>query len=88
LKSLFFSENVFKKSQNLSKCPTLMKNIFIFLEIFSKSLVIFEKALHHFKKASILLKMSSKRLRFLIKASISLKKSSKNFEIVQNAPYY
>jgi hypothetical protein len=33
-----------------------------------KNLGFFEKTSHHFKKSSILLKMSSKRLLFLIKA--------------------
>jgi hypothetical protein len=34
----------------------------VYLEIIIKSLEFFEKALHHFKKASIPMKMSSKRL--------------------------
>jgi hypothetical protein len=54
-KSLFF----FKKLQNLSKCPTRMKTTSIYLEIILKSPEFFEKASHHFKKVSILLKMSS-----------------------------
>jgi hypothetical protein len=40
-----------------------------------------EKASHHFKKASIPLKMYLKSLAILEKASISLKKSSKIIEI-------
>jgi hypothetical protein len=50
------------------------------------------KALHHFKKASIVLKMALKNprnhcksLRFLIKASISLKTSSKTVVIFMKA---
>jgi hypothetical protein len=42
-----------------------------------------EKAQHHFKKASIPLKMYLKSLAILEKASISLKKSSKNIEILK-----
>jgi hypothetical protein len=43
-----------------SKCPTLMKKTSIYLEIIKKSLEFFEKASHHFKIASIPLKISSK----------------------------
>jgi hypothetical protein len=48
---------------------------------FGKSLGFFEKATHHFKKASILLKLHLKSLLILEKASISLKKSSERIEI-------
>jgi hypothetical protein len=51
----------FKKPQNLSKCPTLMKKYSIYLEIILKSL-------EFFKKASILLKRSiEKASDFLLK---------------------
>jgi hypothetical protein len=40
-----------------------------YLEIILKSLEFFEKVLHHFKKASISMKMSSKSLVIFIKAS-------------------
>jgi hypothetical protein len=48
-------ENEFKKPQNLSKRPTIILKIL--------------KVLHHFKKASILLKMSSKSIVILKNAS-------------------
>jgi hypothetical protein len=47
-----------------------------------------EKTLHHFKKASIPLKMYLKSLAILEKASISLKKSSKIIEIFIKAPHF
>jgi hypothetical protein len=46
------------------------------------------KASHHFKKASIPLKMYLKSLAILEKASISLKKSSKIIEIFIKAPLF
>jgi hypothetical protein len=62
------SENVFKKPQNPSKCPTLMKKTSIYLEIILKSLEFFEKA-SHYLKAQILMKISSKSFVVFIKAS-------------------
>jgi hypothetical protein len=46
------------------------------------------KATHHFKKASIPLKMYLKVLAILEKASISLKKPSKIFESFIKAPHF
>jgi hypothetical protein len=47
-----------------------------------------EKASHHFKKASIPLKMYLKSLAILGKVSNSLKKSSKIVEIFIKAPHF
>jgi hypothetical protein len=47
-----------------------------------------EKASHHFKKASIPLKMYLKILEILEKASISLKESSKIVKIFIKAPHF
>jgi hypothetical protein len=47
-----------------------------------------EKAPHHFKKASIPIKMYLKSLEIFEKASISLKKSSKMIEIFIKAPHF
>jgi hypothetical protein len=50
-KSLHFFENVFKKPQNLSKCPTLIKkNLHLSAKFKKKNLKFFEKASHHIKK--------------------------------------
>jgi hypothetical protein len=48
---------------------------------------IMETASHHFKKASVPLKIYLKSLTILEKASISLKKSSKIMEIFIKAPF-
>jgi hypothetical protein len=47
-----------------------------------------KKASHHFKKASIPLKMYFRSLAILEKASISLKKSSKIIKIFIKAPRF
>jgi hypothetical protein len=64
-KSLYFFENVYKAS----KCPIFMKKTSIFLEIILKGPEFLEKASHHFKKASIPLKMSLKSLVIIEKVS-------------------
>jgi hypothetical protein len=46
------------------------------------------KVSHHFKKASIPLKMCLKSLAILEKASFPLKKSSKIIEICIKAPHF
>jgi hypothetical protein len=61
------------------------KKTSIYLEIILKNLEFFEKASHHFKYASIPLKMSSKSLKepqISYKASIFLKMSSKSLTLI------
>jgi hypothetical protein len=76
-----FSENVFKKPQNCSKCLTLLeKSLLLSLNVLKK-LRIFWKTSHHFKKALIPLEMHLKSFAFFEKPSHILK--SLNFsEIV------
>jgi hypothetical protein len=64
--------------------PHIARKASIFLE----SLRFFEKASHHFNKASILLKMYLKSLAILEKVSFSLKKSLGRIEIFIKASQF
>jgi hypothetical protein len=64
-KSLHFFEKEFKKPQNISKCPFLLKKTSVNLEIIFKTLYFFKKASYQLKRATISLKMSSKSLKKL-----------------------
>jgi hypothetical protein len=84
MKSLHSSKNVFKKPQNRSKCLTLLEKA---SHHFKETSITFKKYLkvslqkasssskkpHFIRKASISLKMPSKRIEIFTKASVSLK---------------
>jgi hypothetical protein len=86
---LRFSKNVFKKPQIAQNCLTLLEKILNYSLNALKNPRIFLKSFIIIKKASISLKMSSKRIEiFKIhfkKASISLKMSTKRIEIFEKA---
>jgi hypothetical protein len=67
------------KPHNLSKCLTLLEKP----QFFKKASDFFEKASHHLKNTSILLKMYLKSHAIFQKTSISLKKSSEIIVILK-----
>jgi hypothetical protein len=62
------SKSLLKASKSFKTSQSNVKSSF-YLEINLKSLEFFEKAIHHFKKASVILKMSQKSLVIFEKAS-------------------
>jgi hypothetical protein len=73
-KSLHFSLNVLKKPLNFLKTLHHFIKASIIQKMYLKTFVILEKPSHQLKKASISLKMSSKRMEIFKIASIHFKK--------------
>jgi hypothetical protein len=75
IKSLQFSENVYKQPRNRSKCLILLKKAFISVQMFLKSLGFFELIKNVFKKPRNL----RKTITCFQKESKSVKKSLNTF---------